>query len=266
MTIVDAFRRDENRVLDRLVDGELSQAERRELLAALDDEPGAWRRCALAFLEAQSWRWQLGQLKGDALLAATTAQNAPRGASVAPNRRGAFWGSLLAIAASLLVAFGLGTRFGNSSQPQLAEAAPETRPVAPAADHVAATNPAAAPNATETNLPDPAASSELPLEATSEEPVWETLTLAMSDDAGQIDPQSKIQVRARDADNSDLDLEKLLADETSPLSSALVTQLEDEGYRVTRQRHWLPVSLSDGRRMVVPVEQVDIQQPDVAQF
>ena len=88
----------------------------------------------------------------------------------------------------------------------------------------------------------------------------------MDDGAGKIDPQNKIQVRAREANEGELDLEKLLADEESPLSSALVTQLEEEGYRVTRQRHWLPVSLSDGRRMVVPVEQVDIQQPDVAQF
>ena len=49
MTIVDAFRRDEIRVLDRLVDGELGQAERRELLSACDDEPGAWRRLRWPF-------------------------------------------------------------------------------------------------------------------------------------------------------------------------------------------------------------------------
>jgi hypothetical protein len=42
--------------LDRLVDGDLTPRERRQLLAALADEPGGWQRCALAFLEAQSWR------------------------------------------------------------------------------------------------------------------------------------------------------------------------------------------------------------------
>ena len=41
---------------DRLVDDELSDTERRQLLASLDDEPGGWRCCALAFLEAQAWR------------------------------------------------------------------------------------------------------------------------------------------------------------------------------------------------------------------
>ena len=39
---------------DLLADGELSEAQRRELLAGLDDEPGGWRQCATAFLEAQA--------------------------------------------------------------------------------------------------------------------------------------------------------------------------------------------------------------------
>jgi hypothetical protein len=46
----------ENRLIDRLVDGELPDAERRELLLRFDAEPEGWRRCALAFLEAQTWR------------------------------------------------------------------------------------------------------------------------------------------------------------------------------------------------------------------
>ena len=49
-------------LFDRLVDGELSAAERRELLASLDGRPTGWRRCALAFLEAQTWQNELGRL------------------------------------------------------------------------------------------------------------------------------------------------------------------------------------------------------------
>ncbi|AGA30198.1 hypothetical protein [Singulisphaera acidiphila] len=41
--------------IDRLVDGELEETERCRLLALLEAEPGGWRRCALAFLEAQTW-------------------------------------------------------------------------------------------------------------------------------------------------------------------------------------------------------------------
>src|SRR5262245_7197050 len=41
-------------LFDRLVDGELSADERRHFLTSLDDRPDGWRRCAIAFLEAQS--------------------------------------------------------------------------------------------------------------------------------------------------------------------------------------------------------------------
>jgi hypothetical protein len=43
-------------LLDRLVDGELGEADRRALLVALDRELDGWKRCALAFLEAQAWQ------------------------------------------------------------------------------------------------------------------------------------------------------------------------------------------------------------------
>lgn len=94
--ILDRFRHDPARVLDQLVDGELSEPDRRGLLAALDDEPGGWRCCALAFLEAQVWRQELRGARQDL---ATVARSAPR-----PRR----WTSWWAIAASALVALGGG--------------------------------------------------------------------------------------------------------------------------------------------------------------
>ncbi|MCA9237501.1 MAG: hypothetical protein KDA44_18630 [Planctomycetales bacterium] len=114
--------------LDRLVDGELTDAARRELLAALDANPGAWRRCALAFLESQSLRAQLGAVA--AMPGDLASENAPQlpasGEAEAPTpiqhglqSRGAAGRSSaahralqwLAIAASLLVAFGIGWQF-----------------------------------------------------------------------------------------------------------------------------------------------------------
>ncbi len=53
----------DNARFDRLVDGELSSAEYQALLAALDEEPGGWRRCALSFLEAQALERELGSLR-----------------------------------------------------------------------------------------------------------------------------------------------------------------------------------------------------------
>ena len=49
-------------IFDRLVDGELSASERQQLLAALDTTDDGWRRCALAFLEAQTWGQQIKHL------------------------------------------------------------------------------------------------------------------------------------------------------------------------------------------------------------
>ena len=51
-------------MLDRLVDGELSPEHRRAFLAAIEHTEDGWRRCALAFLEAQSWRSEFNQLVG----------------------------------------------------------------------------------------------------------------------------------------------------------------------------------------------------------
>lgn len=43
----------EQRLIDRLVDGELSDSERRRFLQGLDDDPAQWRQVALGFIESQ---------------------------------------------------------------------------------------------------------------------------------------------------------------------------------------------------------------------
>src|SRR5688572_21196483 len=53
----------DDRRMGRLVDGELSPEEYRALVASFDDEPGAWRRCALAFLEAQALGFDLSHIR-----------------------------------------------------------------------------------------------------------------------------------------------------------------------------------------------------------
>ncbi len=42
--------------LDRLAAGDTSIEETRQIVASLDDVPDGWKQCALALLEAQSWR------------------------------------------------------------------------------------------------------------------------------------------------------------------------------------------------------------------
>jgi hypothetical protein len=98
----------DERLLDRLVDGELDEAARAELLRSLDANPECWRQCALAFLEAQTW--------GGALNAPRQEIRPPR--QIRPLRLG---GQFAAIAAAVIVAFmtGFAARNASVSRPDL---------------------------------------------------------------------------------------------------------------------------------------------------
>jgi hypothetical protein len=122
----------ESRSLDRLVDGSLPEAERRKLLLQLESEPEGWRRCALAFLEAQTWREAFAPLAA-AASAAAPANLAIRTGSPPPHwRRAVRW---VALAACILAGFALGwaSRPPESSVRELAQVnqAPHVEPSAP---------------------------------------------------------------------------------------------------------------------------------------
>jgi len=92
----------DNARFDLLADGELSEAQRRELLGGLDDEPGGWRCCALALLESQEWKRQIGAIVRQA--GPDAAGKRPLGRS----RRGPDGKTLAAMAVCFLVALFLG--------------------------------------------------------------------------------------------------------------------------------------------------------------
>lgn len=48
--------------LEKLVDGQLSSTEYRELIERIEDHPQGWRKCAMAFLEDQALKKELGAL------------------------------------------------------------------------------------------------------------------------------------------------------------------------------------------------------------
>ena len=69
-----------------------------------------------------------------------------------------------------------------------------------------------------------------------------------------------------DAEADATDLDALLANAGTTLPAALAEQLKQAGWEVTRRRELVPITLSDGRQVVPPMEQVDIQMSDVAHF
>jgi hypothetical protein len=235
MSILEDFRRDEPRVLDRLVDGELGQDERRELLAALDDEPGAWRRCALAFLESQTWRWQLLRLAKDPLAHTPGAHAVPLRSTA---RRARFWAGCLAIAASLLVSFGLGLRFQSAGR--LLEA--------------------------DNRVPQSDQTTRAPVAEVQFAPQKGDETLVSND----LDQNDTITLALNDGENaereirvpvSEADAGQNWSESESAMPTELLQSLLQAGLEVRRRQQWMPIDLSDGRRLIVPIEEIEIHDP-----
>jgi anti-sigma factor RsiW len=206
------------RQIDMLVDGQLSEEARRELLSRMDIEPGAWRRCALGFLEAQCWRESLAPVARSA--------GEPAGAQPAalPRRRVSRWAGGLAVAASFLVAFGLGIL-----------ARPVWRPSAPRVEQVAGHD------QSEADL-----RGVLPASASP----WRVVTLTSPDN-----PSNPIRLPAMERKRID---DNWLRSFPNALPSDVLRALERTGHSVQQSRELLPVPLDDGRRLVVPVDQVEV--------
>ena len=212
--------------LDRLVDGELTDAERRRLLESFDQQPEGWRRCALAFLQAQSWREGLGQLLNSSP-SASEERSAPVPLSgsgrTAWQMSGVRW---LALAASLLVAFGLGSM-------QNFRMAPLGGPVAINNDIAVA--------------PRPAAPQTRQGKKTSDE-----LTLYVRDNTGHMQP---VHVPLVDAGTLD---DQLGVKFQPGMPDAVRDQFKNHGYSVESKQQYAPLWLENGRPMIVPVEDTKI--------
>ncbi len=220
------------RQFDLLVDGELSEADRRALLLQLEHTPDGWRRCALAFLEAQSWKAELAQIVPAAALESARPGPAPQAEPVVPQAepgfpqavRGGRWQSwrqavatTLAIAASFLLTLVVvrGWSGGSLHSP---EGSVVTKAIAP-------------------------------FQPGKTADTWETVTLAAD---GQ--PET-FRVPALHRDTLD---ESLLENVPDVVSPDLQRAFEQSGHRVVQQREIVPIQMKDGRRLVVPVDHVQI--------
>lgn len=216
-------------LLDRLVDGELAGIERRQLLESLDKRPEGWRRCALAFLEAQSWREELGQV-ARGLGSVTKEHKSP--ASFVPSSMSSRWSTgakWLALAASLMLAFELGWRQHERGVPVAGEPSHVNNQVAsvPPPGTSAAPHGAKASNA---------------------------LTFYVRDEAGKMQP-----VRVPLVDAGTLD-DQFGVKFQPGMPDEMRDQLQDRGYNVQSKRQYAPLWLEkeNGRPMLVPVEDTKI--------
>ena len=224
---------DETR-LDRLVDGELSPVEYREFLQVLEREPDGWRRTALAFLEAQAFGQDFGELRQELELPRNNTSHPTT--SISSSSKQGVVRLALAMAASFLVAFGLGAWWRSDS----------VRPDSSPATSVVKDDPQSGAG---TEL----ATQSVPAQQTPPRPSVprEQLTFVLSRGDGQSD---RVDMPIYDQDDA---YARWLIEQPA-LSVEVERDLRRAGYRIERQREWAPVRLRDGRRAVFPVDQLQI--------
>ncbi len=215
--------------IDRLVDGELGEAERRELFARLENEPNGWRRCALAFLEAQCWKEALENLSEAARQTspATIRFHPPKG-----HFRREQLVRVLSLAACFLAALLLGAWLRQLLGP--------VGSLGPNAQF------AKLGSTGEKMLPP-----EGLADKTSPRGVWRLVSLApTSGTSGQA-----VNVPALESEQLD---ERWLQNLPPPIPEKVLQALNRTGHRVRQRRELVPLPLEDGRQLVLPVDHVEL--------
>ncbi len=224
---------DSDHRFDLLVDGELSEAQRRQLLLGLDDEPGGWRRCALAFLEAQAWKQQFGAIVREPV----PQPPAKRPARRFPRRR--HLGTLAATAARIAAALLVGSLFREMWIPQPAV---DPRPSQVAGGATGVTGPVVPPAPSDADSP---AVPQLP--GTPSSP-WRLVGNSQS-----------IQLPATERETVD---QRWLQNLPTAMPDDVLRELRRRGFQVQQRRGLLPLRMKDGRPLMVPVDEVDIHYVD----
>jgi len=228
-------------LIDRLAADELDDDSRRALFAWLEHEPARWRRCALALLEAREMESAFDDWLGKSALGSTSPMGrkrpiaSPRPSEPADERRGANRQRrrgrivMLAIAASVALAFGLG---------MAADRRLIARRAAPADPQAVAQVSRAADGGSRVESPQPgeiaARDSQMSVVSGDGDEKGDGSGISQQSDTVASTPSS----------SGDEDL----------IPAYVKSQLERHGYRVDSRRQFVSVSLPDGRRALVPVE------------
>jgi hypothetical protein len=208
----------DNNAIDRLVDGELNDNERSELLLALENEPDGWRRCALAFLEDQAWRSALksrsstNRTTGPVVIAPTVAR---------PSKP---WLLRTLMAASIIgAAFAAGFAAGGISR-----GSPQVELV----------------------KSEPAKPVERATKA-QREPIREVGWINIVDPSSGESPSQRVPILSGPGVD-----ERWLREKPPTVPDYIRARLERQGYQVEEKRKLVSVTLEDGRRVSIPVDEV----------
>jgi anti-sigma factor RsiW len=252
----------DDELFDRLVDGQLTPDQYREFVRSLDGRPDGWRRCALVFLEAQAWGRELRALGQEA----PTQPVSPVDAAP-PRQRIRQWPMSLAVAASFLVAFGLGVALRgrlpisepNSAPPTIAVQSPNGSSANDAIVHAGTTTPSSRPRGGRvrdptydlvqagTNSPSPRPGPDLSPEAQG------NVRLIMDRGDGSAGEPLEMPVYELSPENA-----WMLSNQGWTVPPEVRRAMQQLGGDLQRRRQMVPVRGGDGRRIVIPVEQLEI--------
>ena len=217
--------------IDRLVDGELTDAEVQRLLAGLEDVEDGWRRCALAFVERQMWERDLAGLMDKPTPKPPAKPQSPaRHAPAAEDEQhSSGWYLPVAMAPSMLLAF-----FGSQVWQQWSDRAPpaDSLPIV--------------------NKQDSKANNPVGIREVSDSPAGR-LTLTV--DRGNPSEQN---VEIPFYDGKRIDKKTLAKLEQNVIPAAVENRLRKQGHRIVRETQLLEVRLDNGRHIVIPVEQIEV--------
>jgi hypothetical protein len=250
---------------DRIVDGSLSPTQLRDSIERLDREPGAWKRCTLAFLEAHAWSESLrslGQTSGTPARDHSVYIDLAAVSTKPAHRR---WLRSAVAAGIAAASFAVGW-FSHGL------------PIPPARDPIIVQSmPAAVPDSTVPQPPresqegeDPSSSGTRAMPALASDP--EGLG-ADPQNAAPFAPdlrqlvQTVARLRVGPANAPAVVpilagpgvTEEWISRQPPPVSEHGQVVLQRQGYHVEQHRRLLTTILPDGRRVALPVDEVQIQ-------
>jgi hypothetical protein len=231
---------------DRLVDGELSPTEYREMLSQLDDQPDGWRRCALAFLEAQALGRELPSLMKP------VKDDRPPAPVVQADRPGDWshrtWQGLYfaTVAASLALAFYVGSWTSGINSPTSGDFIAENRQTKPVGEQesIPDSRPGGAKTSKGSGNPAALAQKDAPLG---------NVHLVLNG----TETQQGIDVPVYGQQQMD----RWHTTNKPVLSPQVIEELQRSGHKVDHKQQWIRIETQDGKQVLVPVDDYQIQPP-----
>jgi hypothetical protein len=244
-------------LIDQVVDGGLTPEQLRKAIGVLDRAEDGWKKCALAFVEAQTWAETFRHLDEGMPIIKSFRENPPRGASPritmslptsAPFARSRRWiGDALA-AGIAIVAFSLGWLAHGSRKWEGHEQSSKPSTVVMSTESPAEAR-AHAGNDLRPDSPD--------LDSQSEYPAGRIPTLR---------EVARLRIGTGDPTAPEVPIltgpeidERWLMEQPPPITEHGLAVWQRQGYQLDQSRRVVAVPLGDGRQAAVPIDQVQLR-------